>query len=465
MKRERADRPAPAPDQRPGAQAEQAARTAAHGQHLWTTGLVDAPAARAQPQGTGRPLPQALRRRFAGRLGPDLSCVRLHDDQTGRDVAADRGAHALAEGHHIYGAPEALTAQTPDGLARLEHELTHVAQSERAGGPPVSLADERTGGGGFGATAPRVPYEVAEERAPESAHVLFEHDDIHVDEDTLADAIAFVGGHSTPVILELHGYASSEGRAGYNENLSAHRAARVQRELAPYLPAGSEVLLFAHGETVEFGERYGPNRRVGLRVRPMAQSAGAESTAAVPLNPRATPTTDPQPEAAPDAAPEGPSLADPVVLPPSPWTLSPQYRPRIDFGTPDPLRTDLPILRPGCPFAPGVDQMDWFEIMRPLRGRGGQLTDQQTLSLMGSWSATACTYTRMLTPILGPDLAGQAAAAGVNMGLSSAMETSAYWEHPTEADRFDQYLRQQGVETTIIPVSDIILGIYRFAAD
>lgn len=465
MNRTRADKATAMPDRRPGARAEKDARAATPDRIAWSAGLTDAPPARAQPEGMGRPLQPALLRRFGRRFGADLSMVRLHDDAVGAAVAADRGAHALAEGRHVYADRSALTSQTPEGRSRLEHELAHVAQFERAGGAPVSLADERTAGGGFGAAAPRVAYETAEKRAPEDAHVLFEHDDIHVDEETLAGALSLVEGHSGAVLVELHGYASSEGGSNYNHNLSAHRAARVQRELAPYLPEGSQIVLVAHGETSEFGDRYTPNRRVGLRVRPMPERAEADSTAAVPLHPRMAQTTDPQPEPAPETRPEGPAAAEIAVPPPWSWVPPVRYHLDLDFGAPDPMRPDLPVVRPGCPFAPGLDQMDWFEIMRPLRSRGGQLSDEQTLSLMGSWSAAACNYTRMLTPILGPALAGQTAAKGVNLGLSSAMEASAYWDNPTQMDRYDQHLRQQGIETTIIPVSDIILGIYRFATD
>jgi hypothetical protein len=89
------------------------------------------------------------------------------------------------------------------------------------------------------------------------------------------------------VDIDLHGYASTEGAARYNVNLSAHRALAVRRLLMPLLPEGSIVRLHAHGETEAFGAP-AQNRRVGVDVTERAESA--ETPSQLPGLPRPGPS-------------------------------------------------------------------------------------------------------------------------------------------------------------------------------
>lgn len=448
---------------RPNSHAESQARGAARGQRLWHSGLHAGTKAVTPAKGSGRPLTGTLRHAIGSRFSTDLSEVRLHDDAMAHQITQERGAHALTEGRHIYMGAGALQPGTPEGHARLEHELLHVVQQKQAGGPEASLADEKTTQGGFGAEPPKVIFDIGEGKAAETAHILFDHDDIRADDKALSNAIKAVSNLKGPVIVELHGYASTEGKSDYNLNLSAHRAARTQRELLPYLPEGSEVRLVAHGETNVFGSKRHINRRVGVNIIP--KGSRGQGGKALPLNPRAA-STDPQPQReGPQVGPQPDAVVPPPILFPRPGTpgFFPNfYRPHATPGIGNPLQLTLPTVRPRCPFAPGTDQMDWFEIMRPLTGRGGQLSTDQTLALAQSWAATSCTYFGMLNPIVGPDLARTLSIKGTNMGLAAAMDQSAYWENPSAADRFDLDLRRQGIETTIIPVSDILVGAYQF---
>lgn len=451
-------------DRRPASKAERDARAAVRGYRLWHAG-IDAGTRKAQaPVGSGRPLGGTLRQQIERRFGADLSAVRLHDDAMAHEIAEDRNAHALTEGQHVYLGKAALNPGSTEGRQRLEHELLHVVQQMRAGGPAASLADEKTAHGGHGADPPTTAFELGEGKAAETAHILFEHDDIHIDDKALGDAAGALSNLKQAVIVELHGYASTEGKRAYNLNLSAHRAARAKRELLPYLPAGSEVLLVAHGETDAFGAKRYLNRRVGVNIRTKGKAAGqGKGTKAVPLNPRAA-STDPQPKGdTRQVEPEPDSTTPPPPILPVPgWVGPAPFRPHTDplFG--NPLRPDLPRMLPRCPFAPGTDRMNWFEIMRPLHGRGGQLSADQALALTESWAQTACTYFGMLSPFVGKELATTITVKGTNMGLASAMDQSAYWQHPSAADRFDLELRQQGIETKFIPVSDILIGAYQF---
>jgi hypothetical protein len=99
----------------------------------------------------------------------------------------------------------------------------------------------------------------------EDEHVLFPRDSATLtkaDRETLDSLIA---GTTDAVTIHVHGYASREGDADYNLNVSAHRAVAVKTYLESVLPAGSRVIAYAYGETTEFG-RLAENRRVGIDV-------------------------------------------------------------------------------------------------------------------------------------------------------------------------------------------------------
>ncbi len=461
------------PSRRPDFAAERDAARATRGGVAWSTGLVAGLREQTVVPGLGRPLPAELRRHMNQHFDWNFKDVRVHDDDAAADLARDRNAQALARGNALIFDHGAYAPDTPDGRDLLEHELAHVVQQQRAGGAPAALADRRSESGGFGREPPTVPYEVAEGSAPEDAHLLFEDDDIDILDEDFAALVAAVAAHDSAVRVELHGYASQDGGIEYNLNLSAQRAAAVRRELAPHLPPNSEILLFAHGETNAFGERFVNNRRVGLRVMPRATEEPDLPSLGLSLVPRLQlqidlPAPPPGTDPVPDAAAPAVDLEHEDAMPHldlSPNSLDSVIAPEPDSGDIDPFRYSVPPLNPRCPFAPGVGQMDWVSIVRPLSSRGGRLTSRQTLSLGESWTSAACTYSAILAPIVGPELATTLGAKSTNLGLSSAMEQNAYLENPSEADRFDQELRRQGVETTIIPVSDILLGLYEFATD
>lgn len=81
----------------------------------------------------GTPLPASEQRFFEGRLGHDLSAVRVHEAAPG---AAAIGARAFTLGHRIAFAPGEWRPGTREGRKLLAHELVHVLQ-QGAGGAPV----------------------------------------------------------------------------------------------------------------------------------------------------------------------------------------------------------------------------------------------------------------------------------------------------------------------------------------
>jgi hypothetical protein len=74
----------------------------------------------------GRPLDEPTRTEMEARLGADLSDVRVHNDTAARDSAAEIGARAYTQGHHVVIGEGGADRHT------LAHELTHVLQ-QRSG--------------------------------------------------------------------------------------------------------------------------------------------------------------------------------------------------------------------------------------------------------------------------------------------------------------------------------------------
>lgn len=81
----------------------------------------------------GRALDAATRSDFEGRLGADLSQVRVHDDAEAARSAASLRADAYAYGPHIVFGSGNHRPATPAGRRLLAHELAHTVQQQRAG--------------------------------------------------------------------------------------------------------------------------------------------------------------------------------------------------------------------------------------------------------------------------------------------------------------------------------------------
>src|SRR6185436_13848411 len=98
-----------------------------------------APPARAHVDGAlsspGRPLDAPARRSMEARFGYDFSSVRIHDDARSGATAAGIDAAAFTVGEELVFAPGRFDPSSPDGRQLLAHELAHVVQQSRGGGP------------------------------------------------------------------------------------------------------------------------------------------------------------------------------------------------------------------------------------------------------------------------------------------------------------------------------------------
>ena len=94
----------------------------------------------------GRSLDPSTRRSMEARFGYDFSGVRVHDDARAAATAAGMDAAAFTVGEDVAFAPGRYDPSGYEGRRLLAHELAHVVQQSRGGGP---------GPGGFQGTLQR----------------------------------------------------------------------------------------------------------------------------------------------------------------------------------------------------------------------------------------------------------------------------------------------------------------------
>jgi hypothetical protein len=84
----------------------------------------------------GTPLPTELQQRWSGRLGADLSGIRVHIDH---NAARASGVRAMSFGSHLFFAPGAFDLGSPMGLALLGHEVAHALQTPAPARGPLHI--------------------------------------------------------------------------------------------------------------------------------------------------------------------------------------------------------------------------------------------------------------------------------------------------------------------------------------
>ncbi|ATY09811.1 DUF4157 domain-containing protein [Amycolatopsis sp. AA4] len=146
------------------------------GQHVRVPAPVQAEPAAAG----GKPLEPDIRHFMEQRFGQDFSQVRVYSDRTAAESAAWLGAKAYTVGERVVFGIGEYRPETASGRRSLAHELAHVVQQRRGGGPAAGHALERSAdlaadavvGGGpvqvSGASAPGL----ARQAEPDSRVVL-----------------------------------------------------------------------------------------------------------------------------------------------------------------------------------------------------------------------------------------------------------------------------------------------------
>lgn len=418
---------------------EQLQRRAANG--LRTTPLRTEGAAPANDPGlgAGQPLAPTQREFFESQFGQDFSRVRVHAGTQAAQLADEAAATAFTTGQHIIFGAGQFKPGTPAGAALMAHELTHVAQQGGAGSD-ATQCEPKPGRQGIGSAPPSEPVIIAKGVAPEDAFVLFEQNsaDVVASKEKLAELF---GVYAVPVTIELHGYASREGDTGYNSNLSGHRAAALKAKALELLPPGSQVVLYARGETQEFGAAK-DNRRVGVKLvlnatPEPAKDASAEGKSKGTAKGRDAMSFDPI----------DPTLSKPTIPTGGGITIGGLPKPSTTTVTIPPF-VPLPPLRP-----PSL--LDWSELRAPFITRGLRLSDRDTKSVEQTWLGT---YNFLRGLGVGPGLA----AWGANKGTAYAYDNMLSLENPNSADKFErdfdkqlslQNPGQRGLGTKILPLT------------
>ena len=213
----------------------------------------------------GKPIAPRERAVFESRYGRDFSNVRVHTDQAAADATEEMGARAFTYGSNIAFNSGEFAPNTSRGQQLLAHELAHTMQPSEGGEPTVQMQPKK-GSGGIGSEPPSESFVTMPNfTGAEKGFALFAHNRAELSEDGEAKILEALGQPTQAVTVHIHGYASSEGDADYNMNLSAHRAIAVKHFIESHLPADSKVIVYAHGETKDFGAQT-KNRRVGVDV-------------------------------------------------------------------------------------------------------------------------------------------------------------------------------------------------------
>jgi hypothetical protein len=188
--------------------------------------------------GGGTALEPTLRNDMEQRFGHDFSRIRIHADGAAARSAQDIGASAYTFGHDVVFGADRFLPSTEQGRLLLAHELAHVVQ--QSAGPDQPRVQRKCLATELGAPAPDC---TPSQQGVGGWQFRFKVgcDDLLPGE---ADKISKLKIGSQ---LKIHGFASKEGDAGFNEQLSCHRANRIA-DLARQLRADCPVIgTFKHG--------------------------------------------------------------------------------------------------------------------------------------------------------------------------------------------------------------------------
>jgi len=376
--------------------------------------------------GTGRPLSTSERASLEPNFQRDLSMVRVHTDADAARSAEQMGAKAYTYGNDIAFAPGQFAPDSTAGRELLAHEVTHTEQQSQAAAMSVQM-DKKEGKTGIGDTPPSEPFITMNSAGAEDGFVLF---DVNSADLPKADELLKVIGKPTgPVTIHIHGYSSQEGDPAYNLNLSAHRAAAVKKFLQDKLPKDSEIVLFAHGGTIDFGagERArSKNRRVGVSlmgpIRPRFHHDFGILQGGLHIDP--FPKLDDK-DKKPDAPCKG-SLFD--------------YK-RCFHPDPDPAALNLKL----PPSLTPRHLMDFNAFHAAIGGRGTGLL--QYPDITSDWDSMFLKYR------FGWGLSEDFAARFANWELSATLKSDAIRNYPSAIDRANEaWKAQHPNDTTIGPI-------------
>ena len=184
----------------------------------------------------GKSLEASTREFFEPRLGRDLGSVRVHADARAAESARAVNALAYTVGRDLVFGHGQYAPDAAGGRRLLAHELAHVVQQGGAT-PRVQRAC------GPAALGPPTPDCAPSDLGVGGWQFLFK---VNCDE-LLPGEEAKVSKLKKGSALDIHGSASLEGPAGFNVDLSCHRANKIADLVRAARPDCSITGTFKHG--------------------------------------------------------------------------------------------------------------------------------------------------------------------------------------------------------------------------
>jgi hypothetical protein len=200
----------------------------------------------------GSPLPATERAFFEPRFGFDLGNVRIHAGTRADEAARAINARAFTRGSDIGFAAGEFAPGTSHGRRLLAHELTHVVQQAKGGTASSSngLVQRACEPAALGSVAGCTG--LSGDLAGPAFLFRVGCDTLRTDtgpteERRLRSQAALIPAGIT---VDLHGFASEEGTAAFNDDLSCARALAAQAVLASEMSALGKTVtfrIFKHG--------------------------------------------------------------------------------------------------------------------------------------------------------------------------------------------------------------------------
>lgn len=203
-------------------------------------------------QNAGTPLSQSQRDYFEPRFGHSFEQVRIHTDNNSQQLANQINARAFTLKNHVVFAANEYQPSSQQGKRLLAHELTHVVQQSQSSNKSIQRAcGSRSIGQPTGCTNSDV--------VTIGPKYLFRVncDDFQPgNEEDLRNDARRIGQNE---IVEIHGYASSDGDPDYNLNLSCARALKAKSVILDELSRrgiSATIRVFNHGATAGNREQW-----------------------------------------------------------------------------------------------------------------------------------------------------------------------------------------------------------------
>jgi outer membrane protein OmpA-like peptidoglycan-associated protein len=202
-------------------------------------------------RGGGQPLSEAVRAYFEPRFAQDFRDVRIHTNSSAAETATSINALAYTRGSDVVFAPGQYRPDNPSGRQLIAHELAHVAQ-QRAGDagvarkPAENMIQRACGPADIGAPAGCT----RDNSEPVGDLALMRVNcDEYVSAPEEAKVIAFADSLETGDRVRVHGFASTDGNAAFNHNLSCARALRAVGTLTANGISPAQIDVLEHGPT------------------------------------------------------------------------------------------------------------------------------------------------------------------------------------------------------------------------